>query len=384
MTESQSATVQRFVPVSSPVLGELERAAVDSVMRSGAISGFAGDRVAAFEDGFARYCDSSFGVAVSNGTTALHLALVTLGVTRDDEVLVATLTNMATFFAVLYQGAIPVPIDVEPDTWNLDPSLLESKVTSRTKAIIVVHLFGHPVDMAPVMEIAGKYGLAVIEDCAEAHGALYQGKKVGSLGTVGCFSFYANKIITTGEGGMLTTSDPELAAKARSLRSLAFGGTNKFMHTDIGYNYRLTNLQAAIGVAQLTRIDDIVRGKRRVAAYYTSRFGTSKRLQLPVEKAYARNVYWMYHMGLRGMAPGARAHVMDRLRERGVETRESFIPYNLQDTFLARGWTRAADCPVANDIGLRGFYIPSGPQLSDDDLDYVASNVIEVVEKSGE
>lgn len=358
--------------------------AVDSVMRSGAISGFAGDRITAFEEGFARYSDSTFGVATSNGTTALHLALVALGVTRDDEVLVATLTNMATFFSVLYQGAIPVPIDVEPDTWNLDPSLLEAKITAKTKAIIVVHLFGHPVDMAPVMAIADRYGLPVIEDCAEAHGALYNGKKVGSLGTVGCFSFYANKIITTGEGGMITTSDPALAAKASSLRSLAFGSSNKFMHQDIGYNYRLTNLQAAIGVAQLSRIEEIVNSKRRIASYYTARFGKTSQLQLPVEKAYARNVYWMYHVGLRGSASGVRAHVMDQLRARGIETRQGFIPYNLQDTFIARGWTRAEDCPVANDIGLRGFYIPSGADLSDEELDYVASNVIEVVEMVGE
>ena len=184
--------------------------------------GSAATFIGKFESMFARYCDCTSGVTVSNGTTALHLALVALGIKQSDEVLVSTLTNMATFFAVLYQGAIPVPIDIEADTLNMDTALLESKITPRTRAILVVHLFGHPVDMDPVNEIARKYNLAVVEDCAEAHGALYKGKKVGSLSDAGCFSFYANKIITTGEGGMVTTNNAVLADKMRSLKCSCF------------------------------------------------------------------------------------------------------------------------------------------------------------------
>ncbi|SVA69870.1 uncharacterized protein METZ01_LOCUS122724, partial [marine metagenome] len=234
---------ERRIPVCTPLLGEAEVRNVNDAMAQGAISGFFGDYLPAFEEGFAEFCECPHGVAVNSGTTALHLALATLGIGPGDEVLVSTLTNMATFFAVLYQGGVPVPIDIETDTWNLDPTLLEARGTSRTKAIIVVHLFGHPVDMDPVMDVAGRHGLAVIEDAAEAHGALYKGRKVGGIGDIGCFSFYANKILTTGEGGMLTLKDPKLAERARSLKSLAFGQDNKFMHADLGFNYRLTNLQ---------------------------------------------------------------------------------------------------------------------------------------------
>jgi len=371
--------IERHIPVCTPLLGKAEAENVNNAMAQGAISGFFGDYLPAFEEGFAEYCECSDGVAVSNGTTALHLALATLRIGPDDEVLVSTLTNMATIFAILYQGATPVPVDIEPDTWNLDPELLEARVTNRTKAILVVHLFGHPVDMDPVMDLAERHGLAVIEDAAEAHGALYKGRKVGGIGDIGCFSFYANKILTTGEGGMLTLKDHKLADRARSLKSLAFGEANKFMHVDLGYNYRLTNLQAAIGCAQLDRIGDIIERKRRTARRYTELLSGEKWLQLPVQKAYARNVYWMYHVALRGVATSARSDVMSALAERGIETREGFIPANQQDIFQGQGWARPDDCPKANAAGATGFYLPSGPLLTADDVEYVASNLIEVL-----
>jgi len=234
-----------YIPVSQPILGEEETQYVLSALADKAISGFYGEYIGRFEREFSSYCDCSQGVATSSGTTALHLALAALGIGGGDEVLVSTFTNMATCFAVLYQGATPVPVDIEPDTWNINPALIEEKISEKTKAILVVHIYGHPVDMDPILSIAKRHGLYVVEDCAEAHGALYKGRKAGSLGDVGCFSFYANKIVTTGEGGMLTTNNAKLADKARSLRSLAFGTGNKFMHQDIGFNYRLTNLQAA-------------------------------------------------------------------------------------------------------------------------------------------
>src|SRR6187401_206486 len=231
-----------FIPVAAPVLGESERSYVADALAEGAISGLFGRYLERFEGDFARYCSTEHALTVSNGTTALHLAVATLGLGPGDEVLVATLTNMATFFAVLYTGAKPVPVDIESDTLNLDPRDLEAKLTPRTRAIIVVHLFGHPVDMDPVLAFAKKHGLAVIEDAAQAHGATYKGKKTGGLGDIGCFSFYANKIITTGEGGMVTTSDARLFERARSLKSLSYGTKNKFMHSDVGFNYRMTNL----------------------------------------------------------------------------------------------------------------------------------------------
>lgn len=361
--------------VSQPYLGKTETDAVNTALSRGEISGHSGSFIGQFESTFSTYCDCKCGVTVSNGTTALHLALVALGIKQGDEVLVSTLTNMATFFAVLYQGAIPVPIDIEPDTLNMNPLLLESRISSRTKAILVVHLFGHPVDMDPVKTIASKYDLAVIEDCAEAHGALYKGKKVGSLGDAGCFSFYANKIITTGEGGMVVTDDAELAEKMRSLKCLAFGDRLKFMHKDIGYNYRLTNLQSAIGCAQVEKIEEIISNKRRIAAYYEQKLKSIDEIQLPVEKPYARNVFWMYHIILKNKGINERRRIMKILNDKGVETREGFIPYNLQDTFIARGLAKKEECPVANSVAYNSFYLPSGPVLSEEEMDYVVDNL---------
>src|SRR5713226_2746536 len=249
--------VRKHIPVSTPWLGETESECLNDALKKGAISGFYGDYLPLFENEFAEYCECKFGVAVTSGTTALHLGLVALGIKPGDEILVSTLTNMATIFAILYIGAKPIPIDIEPDTLNLNPRLLGQHVTPRTRAALVVHLFGHPVDMDPVLELARKHDLFVIEDCAEAHGATYKGRKVGGLGDAGCFSFYANKIITTGEGGMITLNDAEMAERARNLKGLAFGDSNKFMHKDIGVNYRMTNLQAALGCAQLEKIEYI-------------------------------------------------------------------------------------------------------------------------------
>lgn len=370
----------RHVPVAQPMLDQSEGICVNDALAQGAISGFYGEYIGKFESEFSEYCGCTHGVATTSGTTALHLALATLGIGEGDEVLVSTLTNMATFFAVIYQNARPVPIDIEPLTLNLDPKLLESKLTPRTRAILVVHLFGHPCDMDPIIEFARRHNLYVIEDCAEAHGATYKGRKVGGLGDIGCFSFYANKIITTGEGGMVTTNNADFAARARNLRGLAFGERNKFMHRDIGFNYRMTNIQAAVGHAQFAKIESIIAAKRRIASFYTERLKDREDLQLPVEMPYARNVYWMYHLLMKGAAATRRGDVMRALSGRGVETREGFLPYNLQEVFIARGWTRPEECPRANDVAFTGFYLPSGPGLSPDELDYVATNLCNVLD----
>jgi perosamine synthetase len=363
------------IQVAQPYFGDEEKRAVADALDRGEISGFFGSYLPKFEDAFAGYSDCAHGVAVSNGTVALHLALAALRIGPGDEVLVSTFTNMATFFAVLYQGATPIPIDSEPETWNMDPALLEAKVTAKTKAIIVVHIYGHPADMDPILAVAKKHGLAVVEDCAEAHGATYKGKKVGSLGDIGCFSFYANKIITTGEGGMLTTNKKELADRSRMLKSLAFGTENKFMHQDVGYNYRMTNYQAAFGYAQTAKIERIIAMKRELGAFYNDAFSGVPEIQTPIEKPFARNVYWMYTLILRGAARGNRRAVMDSLTKAGIESRETFIPFNGQELFISKGLTKLEDCPVANGLGANGFYIPSGPVLSDDDRRYVADAV---------
>jgi len=369
----------RTIPVAEPFLGSEESANVLAAIQAGAISGYAGPYVGQFEEGFASYCGCSHGIAVSSGTTALHLALAALGITAGDEILVSTLTNMATFFAVLYLAATPIPIHIEPDTLNLDPRLLEARITPRTRAILVVHLFGHPVDMEPVLAIAAKHGLKVIEDCAEAHGAEYKGQRVGSIGTIGCFSFYANKIITTGEGGMCTTNDAALAERMRSLRSLAFGSDNKFMHREVGFSYRMTNLQAAIGCAQLEKLDYLVERKRAIAAAYHRHLAGSPDLLLPVEKSYAHNVYWMYHLVLTGRAADRRPAIMAALGREGIETRETFIPFNLQEHLPGGSGSDKGDCPRANRVAYRGFYLPSGPLLTEDEISHVATTLLRVI-----
>jgi perosamine synthetase len=282
---------------------------------------------------------------------------------------------MATFFAVLYQGARPIPVDIESDTWNINPELIEEKITKKTKGLLIVHIYGHPCNMRPIKKIVRRYKLFLVEDCAEAHGALCDGQKVGSFGDFGCFSFYANKIITTGEGGMLTTNNPKLAEKARSLRSLAFGKKKKFMHQDIGYGFRLTNVQAAIGYAQLTKIENIIDKKRKIAQYYNTHLKDVPGLQLPVEKDYAKNVYWMYHIVLNKDFGLSRDAFMKKLAARGIETREAFIPFNMQEIFIRQGLTRYNDCPLANYIGQNGLYLPSSPLLTKKELDYIVTMI---------
>jgi perosamine synthetase len=367
------------IPIAVPQLGRKELDYVAEALRAREFSGTVGHFLDRFEREFAGYCGCSHGIATSNGTTALHLAVATLGIGPGDEVLVSTLTFMSSFFAVLYQGATPVPVDVEGDTWNLNPALLGNLVSPRTKAILVVHLFGHPADMDPILAFARRHKLYVIEDAAEAHGALYKGRKVGSIGDVGCFSFFANKIVTAGEGGMLTTCDSVIAERARSLRSLAYGTERKFMHREVGFNYRMTNLQAALGCAQLEKIEAIIEGKRRVAKAYAEQLADLPEIQLPVEKPYARSVYWMYQIVLRGFERKVRDSVMQLLSERGIETRAAFIPYNQQEYFIQKGMTQPHLCPVANHIADAGLYLPSSSNLTEEEIGYVCRNLKDVI-----
>jgi perosamine synthetase len=348
------------VPVSRPQLGAAEIANVNKAMQANAVSGVFGEFLERFETEFAAFCDAKYAVSCSNGTTALHLALAAAGVKEGDEVLVSTLTNMASFFAVLYCGAKPIPVDIDLETLAMDPT-----------------------DMDPINEIARANDLMVFEDCAEAHGALYKGKKVGSLSHASGFSFFANKVLTTGEGGMVTTDDPAIAAKARSLRALAFGATNKFMHADIGYNYRMTNLQAAIGCGQMQVADKLVERRREIAHFYADALKNydGEHLVLPIEKPWAKSVYWMYHLGLKEHLAPHRVAIMAALKQEGIETREGFIPYNLQEIFLKRGWTREQDCPNANKVAYSTFYLPTGPDISAAELEYVAEKFKDVLRK---
>lgn len=367
------------IPVSKMFIGEEEAAAAAEVIKKGHISGTYGKELGEFENKFADYCGCKYGIAVSNGTVALHLAMAVLGVKKGDEVLVSSLTNMATFFAVLYQGAKPIPIDIEPDTLNINPDLIEKKITPRTRAIIIVHLYGHPVNMDPILKIAQKRKLFVVEDAAEAHGALYKGKKIGSLSDMACFSFYANKILITGEGGMITTNNKDFAERARLLGSLAYGKKNRFIHEDVGFNYRMTNVQAAIGLAQLKKIGKVIVAKRTMAKQYIKELKDVSGIQLPVEKPYAKNVYWMFNIVLKGKLENKRDFLMKKLKEKGIETRESFAPYNLQKATVKGNSIKKGDCPIANAISKSGLYLPSGPNITKKEINYVVKSVKEIL-----
>jgi perosamine synthetase len=327
-----------------------------------------------FEGEFATYIGCKHGIAVTSGTTALQLAVRAAGVGPGDEVLISASTNIATALAVVHNGAIPVPVDSEPETWNLDLDLIAGLVTERTKAIIPVHLYGHPVDMDRLMAIANSHGLAVIEDCAESHGATCRGRMTGSFGDVACFSFYANKVITTGEGGMVTTNDDDVAERLRLLRNLAFTEP-RFRHEEAGYNFRMTGYQAAMGLSQLRRIDQIIDAKRALAARYGRALGDIPGIRLPIELPWARNVYWMYAIVVEPRFGRSRDELMASLRAAGIDTRTFFCPMDLQPALRAYPGFPDDACPVADGLWETGLYLPSNPSLTEDQVDYIADQV---------
>jgi len=363
-----------MIPVFEPDFGEDEIAGVVAALRRGEISGSFGTAITEFEEGFAAFCDCRYGVAVTSGTTALHLAIAALELAPGDEVLVSSSTNIATALAVIYANAVPVPVDSERETWNLDLDLIEGLITPRTRAIIPVHLFGHPVDMDRLNQIARKHNLVVIEDAAEAHGAKCRGRVVGGFGDMGCFSFYANKVITTGEGGMVVTNDPKMAERLRSLRNLAFT-TPRYRHEHAGFNFRMTGYQAAFGVVQLKKIDAIIEKKRKLAQRYSRALGDVPGLQLPAQKDWAFNVYWMYALTVGPDYPMSRDQLALHLKARGIDTRTFFCPMNQQPCLQQRPGYREVACPVADELWETGLYLPSSPNLSDDDVKTVCDEI---------
>jgi perosamine synthetase len=365
------------IPVYEPFIGEEEAEAVAEAVRAGEISGSFGENLPAFEREFAGFVGARHGVAVSSGTTALQLALQALRIGPGDEVLVSASTNIATALAAFHNGAVAVPVDSERTTWNLDLDLIDDLVTPRTRAIIPVHLFGHPVDMDAVQEIAERHELAVVEDCAESHGATVRGRQTGSFGTIACFSFYANKIVTTGEGGMALTDDDELAERLRLLRNLAFTQP-RFFHEEPGHNFRMTGYQAAMGRVQLAKIDRILTEKRRVAAAYTRALADVPGITTPVEEPWASHVYWMYGILVEDEFGLTRDEVAAALRERGVETRTFFCPMNLQPFLRDQAGFRDVACPVAEELWQRGLYLPSSPSLTDDEVANVSALLVEL------
>lgn len=366
-----------MIPVYEPFIGDGEADAVAAAVRAGEISGSFGENLPGFEREFAAFVGARHGVATSSGTTALHLAVQALDLAQGDEVLVSASTNIATALAAYHNGAVPVPVDSERVTWNLDLDLVAELVTPKTKAIIPVHLFGHPVDMDRLLELADRFGLAVIEDCAESHGATVRGRQTGSFGKIACFSFYANKIITTGEGGMALTDDDALAERLRLLRNLAFGRP-RFYHEEPGHNFRMTGYQAAMGRVQLSKLEQIVAEKRRVAAAYTRAFADVPGITTPIEEPWAGHVYWMYGVLVEDDFGLTRDELAAALAESGVETRTFFCPMNLQPFLRSQPGFRDVPCPVAEELWQRGLYLPSSPSLKDDDVEDVASRLVKL------
>jgi perosamine synthetase len=365
------------IPVCEPLTEEKELQYVTDCLKTNWISSL-GKYIGEFEQQFASYCGCKYGVTTSSGTTALHLALASLGIGRGDEVIVPTFTMAATVFAIVYTGATPVLVDSEPETWNIDITRIEEKITKKTRAIMPVHIYGHPCNMDPIIDLASRYNLHIVEDAAEAHGAEYKGRKAGSLGAIGCFSFYANKIITTGEGGMIVTSHEEIADKARRLKDLAFSPQKRFLHTDIGFNYRMTNLQAAIGLAQLEKIDRFAEMRRQNAFFYNSRLKELPGITLPPEKEWAKNVYWMYSILIQDEFGLTRDQLAEKLGEKGIGTRTFFFPMHLQPCFTNMGLFKGESYPVAEDLGERGLYLPSSSGLTLEQKAYICDSIKEI------
>ncbi len=371
---SGAGTLTSTIPVNEPLLGPRETEYVLDCVRSGWISS-SGPYVARFEKAWARLCGVEHGVAVSSGTAALFAAVAALGLEPGDEVLMPTFTFIGCAHAILAAGATPVLVDCDERTWCMDVSQVAGLLTPRTRAVMAVHIYGHPVDMGSLRALALRHPLALVEDAAEAHGAEYCGIRTGGLGDVACFSFYANKILTTGEGGMVVTDDAELAARVRSYVNMAFRPERRFLHTEVGYNHRLTSLQAAVGLAQVEDFDRRVARKREIGARYTELLSDVEGLELPVEMPWARNVYWMYGIVVSEETGLDAQALAGRLETEGVETRPFFVGMHEQPVFLSRGLFAGERYPVAERIARQGLYLPSGLGLADEDVEAVAAAV---------
>jgi perosamine synthetase len=361
---------QPYIPVAEPLLGDKELAYVVDCVKSGWISSL-GKYVQDFEQRFADYCGVRYGVATCNGTVALHLLAATLDFGPGDEVIMPSLTFVATANAIRYCGATPVFVDSEDSTWNIDPKVVAAAITPRTRAIMAVHLYGHPADMDALRTIANDHDLLLLEDAAEAHGATYKGRRSGGLSDAAIFSFYGNKIITTGEGGILVTDNPAWAERAFFLENQGRKKGNPYYHPELAYNYRMTNVQAAIGLAQLERIEELIAIRRRSAACYQQRLAGVTGLTLPPEASWAENVYWMYSVIIEDEFGLTRDEVRTEMEARGIETRPFFHPIHALPMY-----NTGQSLPVAENLARRGLNLPSGATLTPEQIDRVCDTLI--------
>lgn len=368
-----------FIPVNEPLLNGNEKKYLCECIDTGWISS-EGPFVKEFEQKMSAAVGRTYGIAVSNGTAALEIAVRAIGIGPGDEVIMPTLTIISCAMAVTKLGAVPVLIDSDFSTWNMDVDKIEEKITSKTKAILLVHVYGLPVETEKVLELAKKYHLKVIEDAAEMHGQTYHGKPCGSFGEISTFSFYANKHVCTGEGGMVVTDDWELAQKCRSLRNLCFQPDARYVHEAISDNYRFTNLQAAVGLAQLERLEEFIERKKEMGRYYTERLRDVRGLMLPVEKTeYADNVYWVYGVVLEKGVLADNKEMQQRLAKKGIGTRAFFWCMHEQPVYQNEGLFLNEKYPNAEYLARKGFYIPSGLALEKAQMDIVISAIKDIM-----
>ena len=369
----------RQVPVNEPELGGNEKKYLEECIDTGWIS-FEGPFVKRFEEGMAKLAGRTYGVSVSNGSAALEAAVMALELGEGDEVILPAFTIISCAAPIVRAGAVPVLVDADPATFNMRAGEIEQKITPRTKAIMVVHIYGLPCDMDPILKIAEEHHLAIIEDAAEMHGQTYKGRPCGSFGDVSCFSFYPNKHITCGEGGMVLTDDEALAERLKLVRNLFLRPKKRYVHEELGYNRRMTNLQAAVGCAQLERIEETVKKKRKIGQLYNEMFRDVEGLQLPlVSTDYAENIYWVYGMVLTDDVPIDAEEMMKLLRAEGIGSRGFFWPMHEQPVFQKMGLFAGEHYPVAERLARRGFYVPSGLTITEDDQAYVAETVKKIL-----
>ena len=368
-----------FIPVNIPLVDGNEKKYLNECIDTGWISS-EGPFVKQFEDQFANRVQRKYAIAVTNGTAALDVGIEALGIGPGDEVILPAFTIISCIGQIIRSGATPVLVDSDPLTWNMNLKQVEEKITEHTKAIMVVHIFGLPVDVEPLLEITKNKNIKIIEDAAEMHGQTYYEKPCGSFGDISTFSFYSNKLITTGEGGMLVTDDEQLAMDCRSLRNLCFQPKKRFVHERLGWNYRMTNLQAALGLAQLERLDEFVQRKRRMGKKYTQGLRVLNEVQLPLEKTdYAENIYWVFGLVLDDSIGFDAEEAIKMLGEKGIGCRPFFCPMNQQPVLREMGFFINESYPVAERLYKQGFYIPSGMALTSEHINHVTKKLIEVL-----
>jgi len=369
-----------FIPVNEPCLNGNEKKYLNECIDTGWISS-EGPFVRKFEENFATYVNREYGIAVANGSGALDIAVAALQITAGDEVIMPAFTIISCAQSIVRAGAIPVLVDVDKNTWNMDVSKIEAKITKRTKAIMVVHIYGLPVDMELIINLANKYNLKVIEDAAQAIGQTYKGEMCGSFGDISTFSFYPNKHITTGEGGMVVTNSPELACRCQSLRNLCFKKEQRFFHEELGWNYRMSNLQAAVGLAQFEQLEKSIIRKREIGEKYQQELSDLQELvQLPVKKMdYANNIYWVFGLVLKEELGIKAKEVMLQLAQNKIGTRAFFWPMHRQPIFNKMGLFENESYPTSECIANYGFYLPSGLGITDSQIEKVAATLKEIL-----